>query len=275
MLEKDYDRLLSCYPQLRLPISQGVSASEAYRDAVLRGRSVTTAPCVAFCAEDDLWEEKTFAGTIRIWRLDCRERFERAVQALAYRCEPKKIPGAVGAQYIGGLINWEKIREHRRLYMAAGGRDWSGEFQRFTRHKENYTDNLILLSSGYYSGLSPKETGLSPQAWNEASGVIRKYHELTHFIYRKCYPGDVAPVRDEVLADCVGICVAFGRYDAQLARKFLGIENGLAQPGARLRHYVPEEALPQTVKEAELWICGLAHVLDRVHDLGKRHTDFL
>ena len=85
---------------------------------------MATAPCVVFCAEDDFREEKTAFGSVRLWKITHREQFERAVQALAYRCEPREIPKAVG-------------------------------FLRYTQNKENYTDGLILLSTGYYSGLSP------------------------------------------------------------------------------------------------------------------------
>ena len=50
---------------------------------------MTTAPCVVFCTEDDLLEKKTAFGSLRLWKITHREQFERAVQALAYRCEPR------------------------------------------------------------------------------------------------------------------------------------------------------------------------------------------
>ncbi len=170
---------------------------------------------------------------------------------------------------------WERIRRHKREYIASGGEDWKTEFRRFTQKRENYTDSLILLSSGFYSGISPEKAGMSPELWEKASAVIRRYHELTHFVYRKCYPGDVDVIRDEVLADCVGLCAALDCYDARLARTFLGIENGALLPNARLRHYVPEEMLPQAVEKAELWIGWLDRILKGIPDLSKRQRDFL
>ena len=82
-------------------------------------------------------------------------------------------------------------------------------------------------------------------------------------------------IRDEVLADCVGMCAAFDRYDASLARKLLGLDNGTLRPDARLRHYVPEDVLPQAMNEAALWINGLEKLLSRVPDLSKRQRESL
>lgn len=275
MLENEYALLLRSYPQLRLPLSAQTGSSAEYTDVVLRGNPPTGTPCVPFCREDSFWEEKTEVGAVRIWRLANRESFEHALQALAYRCDPREIPESVGAQYIGGLINWELIRRHKREYIASGGEDWKTEFRRFTQKRENYTDSLILLSSGFYSGISPEKVGMSPELWEKASAEIRRYHELTHFVYRKCCPGDVDVIRDEVLADCVGLCAALDRYDARLARIFLGIENGALLPNARLRHYVPEEMLPQAVEKAELWVGWLDRILKGIPDLSKRQRDFL
>ena len=84
--------------------------------------------------------------------------------------------------------------------------------------------------------------------------VIRKYHELTHFVYRKAYPGDVDVIRDEVLADCVGIQAAFGSCNRELAERFLGIRDGQALPDGRIRHYIPDSELPTATRRARFWI---------------------
>lgn len=249
------------YPQLLLPIAAGMSSSEQYKSAVLRGRFPDADPVISGSALDFYEETATAFGTIGIWKLENRDDFVRALQALVYRCEPVEIPETVGAQYIGGLINWEKIYAHRMQYLAAGGKDWGAEFRRFTADKENYTDSLIVLSSGAYSNVPAWEVRMTDQEWKNASYLIRKKHELTHFIYRKAYPGDIDVIRDEVLADCMGLLAAFGCYNPALARRFLGIGDEGLLPDARLRHYVKEEELDAAVRKACFWIDALSQIL--------------
>lgn len=252
------------YPQLLLPIARGMSQTEQYRRAVLRGVLPDADPVIAGSASDSFETVRTEFGSVGIWYLAHREDFVRAVQALAHRCEPVALPASVGAQYIGGLVNWETIRAHRAQYLAAGGGDWSRELRRFAADRSCCTDCLILLGSGFYSDVPAQEASLPERTWREASLRIRKYHELTHFVYRRAYPGDVDAVRDEVLADCVGLLAAFGRYDSRLARRVLGICGGGVLPGGRLRHYVPEEALPAAVHRACFWIDALSRTASLV-----------
>lgn len=249
------------YPQLRLPIADGMSGSERYKAAVLRGIISDADPEGFGSALDSFREVRTALGTVGVWCLENRADFVRAVQALVYRCEPTAIPAAVGAQYIGGLANWEKIRAHKTRYLAGGGRDWGKEFRRFTADKANYTDSLILLSSGFYSDIPPEELSMSAEEWKSRSMTVRGYHELTHFLYRRAYPGDVDVIRDEVLADCMGLLAAFGRYSPALAERFLGIRGSELLPEARLRHYVPADALAEGIRRARFWINAFAALL--------------
>ena len=50
---------------------------------------------------------------------------------------------------------------------------------------------------------------LNEDEWIEKSIIIRKYHELTHFVMRKTYPDDIDYIRDELIADCIGLICAF------------------------------------------------------------------
>lgn len=256
-------RLARRYSQLLLPVAAGMSKTEAYKNAVLRGIFPEAEPIIPGTAEDTFKQVETAVGSVGIWTLVKREDFVLAVQALAYRCEPKPVPDAVGAQYIGGLIDWEKIRCHKERYLSEGGQNWSQEFRRFTGDKRNYTDSLILLSTGFYSNIPPETVGLGAQEWKQKSMVIRKYHELTHFVYRKAYPGDVDVIRDEVLADCVGIQAAFGSYRRELAECFLGIQDGRVLPDARIRHYVPNSDLPAAVRQALFWVEIFSGVMEQ------------
>ncbi len=142
---------------------------------------------------------------------------------------------------ISGIINWEKINDHKARYIASGGTDWKEEFKRFTADRGNYRDTIILLSSGLYSAVPAKWVHMDEKDWQERSVTIRMYHELTHFICRKLFPEKKDALRDEIYADCIGLIAAFGRYNASLAKIFLGIENEITcRAGGRLEHYVPE-----------------------------------
>ena len=254
------------YPQLLLPIREGMRETEAYRDAVLRGLPVRDPVDFPFTEEDTLSTEETPAGTAEILYLAGRDRFVRAYQALAYRCEPAEIPESVGAAAIRGLINWEKIRRHKEEYLAAGGDDWDAEFDRFTADKSNYLDALILLSGGEYSHVPCGTVGLGREEWLEKSRIIRRYHELTHFVCRGLYPDRVDVIRDEVLADLIGLVAAFGDYDATLAKTFLGIEGGSFREGGRLSHY-EKENIALAVERANGLIDGFAEQIgDRKKD---------
>ena len=239
------------YPQLLLPIRAGMRNTEEYKNAVLRGEPVEAGPDFRTTPEDSLERIDTPAGTAEVLYLADRADFEHALQCLAYRCEPMDILPSVGASTIRGLINWEKIRQHQREYLLAGGTDWSAELKRFTADKANYLDTLLLLSRGEYSAVPAAELGMDEREWLERSLTIRKYHELTHFICRNRRPDDIDAVRDEIIADMIGLLAAFGRYDTALARRFLGIETGECRPGGRLSHYTKPEELPDAVKRAD------------------------
>ncbi len=257
------------YPQLLLPIRAGMRQTEEYKNAVLGGEIPDTQPhfrcCEAFRAET----ADTPAGRAEILYFGDRQDFLQAYQALAYRCEPTPIPDSVGAVTIGGLINWEKIHTHRDEYLGAGGGDWDAEFARFTAEKKNYRDSVILLSGGYYSNVPPEAVGLSAEEWKEKSYLIRKFHELTHFTCRGLYPEDIDALRDEVIADSIGLMAAFGRCDRHLARLFLGVEDGVFREGGRLSHYAAAEELGDAVRRVNALIDEYAARIERAREEGQ------
>lgn len=251
---QDLEALSRRYPQLLLPIRAEMRRSEEYQNAVLRGLPVDAKPDFLAPEDIELSAYNTPAGRAEISYFGNRADFIHAYRALAYRCEPREIPDSVGAGAIRGLINWEKIHAHRDAYLAAGGEDWDGEFSRFTADKKNYLDSLIVLSGGDYSHVPAAELGLDPADWKEKSYQIRKFHELTHFVCRALFPADIDALRDEVIADGIGLVAAFGRYDAGLARRFLGVEGGRFREGGRLSHYIEAQELEAGVARANALI---------------------
>ena len=250
---KKFQILTARYPQLLLPVQANTRITPKYKSAVLRGEPVAEPVPFPFTEEDTLTTVDTPAGTAEILYLADRKSFVRAYQALGYRCEPVEIPDSVGAATIKGLIDWGKIRQHEAEYLANGGEDWNKEFKRFTADKKNYTSTLILLSAGEYSNVPAQTVGLERDEWLEKSLTIRKYHELTHFVCRGLYPDRIDVIRDEVLADLIGLIADFGEYDPGLAKTFLGIENGTFREGGRLSHY-EKDSLDAAVERANTLI---------------------
>ena len=81
-------KLAQCYPQLLLPVAEGMRTTEAYKNAVLRGIIPESEPIISGTAEDSFQQAETAVGSVGIWTLSERRDFVLAVQALAYRCEP-------------------------------------------------------------------------------------------------------------------------------------------------------------------------------------------
>lgn len=224
MKEKHCIELLtSKYPQLLMPIEVGIKNSEEYKSVCLRGEFCDRPITFSLNPLDKLEKLSTPFGEIEVLTLRDRNDFVHACQCLGNKCEPVEIPDSTGAMIIFGLNNWEKVR--------AG--------------LDDYKDGIVLLSSGNYSNVSyievnkytNNELDLNEEQWTNKSIIIRKYHELTHFVMRKKYPDDIDFVRDELIADCVGLVCAFGYFDTRLIKLFLGIENDIYRKGGRLENY--------------------------------------
>lgn len=235
-------KLIDRYPQLTLEPAEGLKDTEEYRRIVRNGYRPEVLECRFRTSDRDSCQVvDTPAGDVEIVYLAEREDFERAVRILAYQGEHSSIPVSMGAVTIRGIVNWTKIQEHKKEYLSSGNLDWRSEFRRFTAVPENYKDTLILISRGPYSGLPWQKTGWEEEEWVGRSKIIRTYHELAHFVSGILFPEHKEVLRDEVIADCIGLYQATGAYDGSLAGKFLGLEGSAYQKGGRLENYVTEE----------------------------------
>lgn len=211
------------YPQILLPCVEGISKSEEYKNICLRGEKCDYPITFSMNEKDSLESVNTPSGVVEVLSLRKREDFIHACRCLGNKCEPVDIPDSTGAMAIFGLNNWDKVRQ---------GLD-------------DYKDSFIILSSGNYSNVSNKdvyketngEIDLTEEEWIEKSIIIRKYHELTHFVMRKTYPDDISFIRDELIADAIGLIAAFNTFDKRLLKLFLGIEGQTYRQGGRLQNY--------------------------------------
>ena len=254
-------KLSNRYPQLLFPIAVGTSTSSEYRDAVYFGKKYKGSLDYSLCEKDWFRCVDTPAGAIDVLLLHERKDFEKCACALANRCEPKTIPESVGAFMISGLINWEKVRKHLNKQPEeecfVNGFVWNW----LRKNHFGYLDRIILLSSGWYSGITPEMIGLSKEDWAEKSITIRMHHEIAHFVCRSRYPKNIDAIRDEVFADMIGIVAAFGYYDADMAKVFLGIDGTMILENARIRYYLKNHDEYSAVKEILFWISWLENRL--------------
>ncbi len=236
------ETLADTYRQLF--VVPGGGAKEKYLDIVQRGLEPDSRDLSHFITsdEDSITYEETPAGKVSVITLGRREDFVTFLRIMAYRCEMVDIPDTQGASILDGVINWRKIERHKIKFLESLGnkedavKAWKEEFGRFTSDRRNFKDTLIILSIGPYSAVPAAKLELSDKEWTALSSKIRKYHECTHFICRKLYPEKKDAVWDELVADAVGIAAAFGKYDPDMGKLFLGIE-GDTYTGGRLENY--------------------------------------
>ena len=226
--------LASEYPQLYL--NPDTDTQEAYRRVVLRGETPQTKSLAHYRGDRADRDEiaDTPAGCVRVVTLGNRQDFELALRSLmAAKDGPlTPIPASQGAAMLT-LFNWPRIHAHLARFPEE---ERAAEFKRFTAVRENYVDMLVLLSRGPYSHVDAATMGETEEEWLGHSDAIRRFHELTHVICRRQYPGDVAPIRDGLAADAGGLIAAYGRFDPETEKLFLGIRDG-RYTGGRLGNY--------------------------------------
>jgi hypothetical protein len=234
--------------QFAFPVSEGISASDAYLAATRQGvpaKDLEEATGLLLLRPDALRLvlHPTPAGRIPVLITPQREDFVTLVQALAMKNEPKPVPASQGASIVGGLVNWDRIRTLREQWEA--NRDpadiwttWDLELRRIAPHKELYQDRLILLSEGPYSSVPAGEMGIAEEEWLRFSLTIRLEHECTHYFTRRLFGSMRNNLLDEVIADFMGIVAAAGKFRADWFLRFVGLDTWPAyREGGRLQNY--------------------------------------
>jgi hypothetical protein len=248
--------LQSRLPQLSIPIREGISSTEVYRDVIRRGKP---------------FGGELFGGTLSLERPDLfrffvgdhpsgalpvlvtphRGDFETLDRALGFRNEPVPINPSVNAHTVAGFINWDRVRRHQAAWMAAsGGTSWGSEMERVLKNESwRFYDRFILLCAKPYSGVASEALGLDldERDWIETSTALRLEHEFTHYATKRVYQEMNTNLLDELICDWAGITRALGRFRADWFLTFLGLERfPIVREGGRALAYVPglgEDAL--------------------------------
>lgn len=243
--------------QLQFPIREGISETEAYRNATLRGHHPNR---FGVCGEGITLEEPeslriemhpTPAGRLPFLIAGHRPDFATLVQALTRRNEPVEVPESMGAAMVAGYNNWGRIRDYRRAWERSTSKateaKWKKEFKRLIPKKSLYQDCFVILSNGPYSSVPAASLGLSKSQWRSRSLAIRREHESAHYFTRRALSSMRSNVLDEFIADYMGIVEATGQFQADWLLRFLGLE---AFPeyrtGARLENYKGEPPLSES-----------------------------
>ncbi len=231
------ETLAESYPLLYLNPDE--DTQESYRRVVLRGEEPEKKSLSHYAGDAHDRDETvdTPAGPVRVVTLGNRRDFTLVLRGLmAAKMGPKaEIPDSQGAAMLT-VFNWPRIHAHVAAFPES---EQAAEFKRFTAVKENYVDMLIVLSRGPYSHVDAAAAGHSEEKWNALSDTVRGFQARTHVICRRLYPDDVEPIRDELIADAVGLYAAFGRFEPETEKLFLGIRDG-RYVGGRLENYTDE-----------------------------------
>ncbi len=243
-------RLVQC----RFPVAAGMSATDAYRAATRRGE-VPPGDAPGITIEDpdglELVLHPTPAGRVPV--ITCRSRadFVELVRACSCRNEPDEVPASMGACIVNGLNNWDRVARLRRRLEAERGAPfdaagWTDAFRAVIPQKALYQDRLIILSSEPYSAVPASAVGLDAQDWRRHSVAIRREHECTHYFTLVAFGSMRNNLLDEFMADAAGLALAFGRYDAAMALRFLGLESyPVYRAGGRFENYLTTPPMSQ------------------------------
>jgi hypothetical protein len=238
--------------QLQFPIQQGISKTEVYRAATRKGvstKGMAEASGLVLQQSDriQLIIHQSLAGKIPVLLVENREDFVFLVRALCKRNEPIPIPASMGACLVSGLNNWDRIHQYRQEWFVRKASsqkhynseiDWDEEFKRIIPQKHLYQDRLIILSNGFYSGVSAENMGIEESEWLRLSQKIRLEHECTHYLTLRLFGSMQNNMLDELIADYKGIVAANGYYRADWFLRFLGLESfPNYREGGRLENY--------------------------------------
>lgn len=241
--------------QLRFPIRENISLTDASRAATRTGAPVAAMPeasglILSHPEQLRLVIYQSLAGAIPALLLGSRADFVALVQALTKHNEPHPVPDALGALMVAGLNNWDRICRYRRQWEAGKSSDtsetsWRSHFSRYVvPRKELYQDRVLLVSSGWYSDVPAGRIGLDEETWRDTSVIIRLAHESTRYFTSRLLGSMRNRLLDEIIADYMGIVAAEGQYRSDWFLRFLGLEAFPAyREGGRLQNYRGEPQL--------------------------------
>ena len=268
--------------QLRFPIREGISQTQDYRDATLKGSltgGMKEATGLMLEAPQSLALSiyQSPAGKVPVLIVANESDFQALIRALSARNEPVPLPASMGAAMVSGINNWDRIRRIKAHWTASHpAGDWPAHLrQSILPHRAMYQDKLIILSEKPYSGVPASELGLSEAQWKAQSTGLRLEHECTHFFTLRYFGCMANHMHDELLADYMGISKVAGHFRPDWFLHFIGLENyPTYREGARMQNYLGKPPLSPAAFAAlqELMFAATAQVACFDQALGPAST---
>jgi hypothetical protein len=275
-------------PQLAFPIEHGISATPAYLAATRRGVSDSSRSTALTLIEPDhlrLRVHPTIVGRVPVLITGTRDDFVALVRAFVHRNEPVAVPASMGACFVAGYNNWDRVALYHNQWTHSTQRDggdvsdtaWSRAFASFAADKSKYQDRFIILSDGPYSDTPASALGLESGVWRTLSLRIRLEHECAHYVTRRLFGAMRLTILDELVADHAGLVRATGQFSAAWFLRFLGLERAPEyRSGGRLQNYlganhITAEALA-ILYETIVRAAAAVEQADTALRIGRHHT---
>jgi len=217
--------------QLQFPIAENTSQHPEYQAATRRGVEPSGGPGLQLEQPEklEIFLYAGIAGQIPVIFTPAKADFQQLVRAIRHKNEPVTLPEAIGAMFISGYNNWDRIRLYRQTWAdglpgSPSEVEWAAEFGRLTGQPELYRDNFILMSRGNYSNLSARDLNVETAAWQRHSLSIRLIHEYTHYLTRRVFGHLRTHAVDELVADYAGLVGTYGHFKLDYFLQFMGLE---------------------------------------------------
>ena len=237
--------LKKCYPQLNFPVSEGINKTQAYIDAVLKGKTepINLENTLKLNNSEgiEISIYKSIAGRVPVLKVPDSQDFMQIVQCLIHKNNPVFVPLSMGACLVNGINNWDRLHTLKNNWSENNPvGNWNEEFSNnVLPNPALFKDKIIILSTKPYSNVAANSLGLSEIEWKNYSYSIRLEHECTHLYTLKKYGFATNNLHDELIADYIGISKTFGSYNKEWMLTFMGLENyPTYRKGARLENYL-------------------------------------
>ncbi|QVY64630.1 hypothetical protein [Polaribacter sp. Q13] len=247
-----FETLKKYLVQLQFPIQKGISKTDEYIDTTLRG-GVKESVSSLLLKQPELVKVEMYCsvfGEVPVITVPNNHDFNSLVCALSSKNEPVELPESMGAAFINGINNWDRIHRLKEDWLKKHPfENWSKHFkEKILPFPSFYKDKIIVLSTKPYSGVGNEKLNISTSDWKSFSLQIRREHECVHLFTLKYYGAMANNMHDEIIADYMGITKVLGQFNKEWLLHFIGLENyPNYRKGARLENYLGK---PQLTQEA-------------------------
>lgn len=261
-----FDTLKKYIVQLQFPVQKGISKTKEYINSSLRGKPKLSKSCLMLNQPELIKLElynSSIIGKVPVIIVPNDDDFNTVISALSNKNEPQELPKSMGASFINGINNWDRIYRLKANWLIHNPTgNWNIHFKEHILPKPHlFKDKLVVLSTKAYSGIKCEGIGVSKDSWEFLSLIIRREHECAHLFTLKYYGCMANNMHDEIIADYAGITKVLGHFNKEWFLQFIGLENyPNYRKGGRLENYQGSTKLSKEAFE------GLKTIVKNVTD---------